>query len=117
MKNLKSISIAIILVMISFVSFAGKTSKIMIKTSGQCGMCKTTIEATVKAIDGTSSAYYNEANSKVLVKYDAAKTNPDAIRQAISKAGYDADNVMAVKAAHDALPKCCQKGQVCTDGK
>lgn len=114
MKNIKSISLLLILVCISLFSYAGKTSKILIKTSGQCGMCKEKIEKAVKTIDGTESAYYNEANSKVLVKYDASKTNPDAIRQVIAKTGYDADNITADKAAHDALPKCCQKGQVCT---
>lgn len=113
MKNIKFMTIIYLLVGFSMISLAGKTSKISIKTSGQCGMCKEKIETAVNKINGVSSTYFNEANSKVLVKYDATKTNPDAIRQVISKIGYDADNISADKAGYEALPDCCKKGVVC----
>ena len=94
-------------------SYAGKASKIIIKTSGQCGMCKEKIETALNGINGVFSSYYNEANSKVTIKYDASKTTPSALRIVISKTGYDADDVSPEKVAYDALPKCCQKGEVC----
>ncbi len=94
-------------------SFASKSEKATIKTSGVCGMCKEKIEMTLNAIPGVEKSYYNLANAMVTVKFDASKINADALRKSISEAGYDADAVMAIKSVHDALPKCCQKGQEC----
>mgnify|MGYP003710462607 CR=1 FL=1 len=36
------------------------------------------------------------------------KTNLEKIKRAISLIGYDADEIIADKKAHDKLPKCCQ---------
>ncbi|MEI6313074.1 MAG: heavy metal-associated domain-containing protein [Bacteroidota bacterium] len=109
MKNVKTIMLSALFLVISIATYAGKTSKIVIKTSGVCESCKTRIEKALTEVTGVSSAYFNEANGATTVKYDATKTNPDVLRTAISKQGYDADNIPAVKTAYDALPKCCQK--------
>jgi len=45
----------------------------------------------------------------VTVEYRTAKTNPDEIRKAISKIGYDADDVEADPIAYEKLPACCKK--------
>ena len=45
------------------------------------------------------------------IAYDSKKTNPDLLRQQISKLGYNADNVKADPAARAKLPACCQVDQ------
>lgn len=106
--------IFIALLFVSANAYAGKGAKATIATSGKCDMCKSKIEKTLLDTKGVSYAYYNLANGSVKVKYDPAVTNIDGLRKAINMAGYDADSQPADKTAHDALPKCCQKGQVCT---
>ena len=52
-----------------------------------------------------------EVESKVLtVIYNATKTDPARIREAVAKVGYDADSIPADKKAYDRLPECCRKG-------
>ena len=38
------------------------------------------------------------------------KTSPEEIKEAISKLGYDADEVKADSAAYNKLPSCCKVG-------
>ena len=84
--------------------------EIKIMTSAQCGMCKERIEKAVNDLSGIQYANL-DVESKVLeVKYDSEVTSPETIRKAVSKVGYDADDVPADKKAYKKLPKCCQKG-------
>ncbi|MBI3136027.1 MAG: heavy-metal-associated domain-containing protein [Bacteroidetes bacterium] len=45
----------------------------------------------------------------ITVTYNSKQTNPDEIRLAISKLGYDADDVKADPAAYEKLDACCKK--------
>jgi periplasmic mercuric ion binding protein len=87
----------------------GKKEKVTIQTSRQCGECEARITKALKSVDGFKSAVFDEKNA-VIVAYDAEKTNPDALRNAIASAGYDADEVPANAEAYATLPGCCQKG-------
>ena len=51
---------------------------------------------------------YDQKTAKLTINYDAKKTNPDQLRQQISKLGYNADNVKADAAARAKLPACCR---------
>lgn len=89
---------------------ASKTATITIKTSAQCEMCKERIEKVLAYEKGVISSNL-EVETKVLtVKYKVAKTTPEKIKIAITKIGYDADDLKAAHKAHDNLPQCCQKG-------
>lgn len=82
---------------------------VKIKTSAICSTCKKAIERAVKKLDGIDKAKL-DVDSKILtVSYINDKTNPAQIRKAVSKAGYDADNVKADQMAYEKLPKCCKK--------
>lgn len=81
---------------------------ITIITDGRCGMCKTNIEAAVRAVKGVKSAKFNGEKHEVTVTFRPDKTNGGAIRQVISKAGYSADDVPADVAAKAKLPNCCK---------
>jgi cation transport ATPase len=87
-----------------------KTKKIEIQTSAQCKICKDRIEKDMAFEKGVKSVNL-DLNTKVLsIEYRIGKTNPDRLRAAISKIGYDADDVAADEKAYDKLPDCCKKG-------
>ncbi len=88
---------------------AKKTKTVIIKTSTECGMCKTRIEKAMAYEKGIVSSNLNIDKAELTVTYKPHKTDPDKIRLAISSIGYDADNLKANQKAHDDLPDCCQK--------
>ena len=93
----------------------GGIKKIVIKTSAICGMCKTTIEEALTALDGVVKAELDLVTKKVTVRYLDANVDVATLRQAISAAGYDADDVPARAKAYQALPACCKKDGTCAD--
>ena len=81
---------------------------IVIQTNGVCGKCQEKIMGNIPYEKGVTDCNYDMKTSKVTVTYNPSKTNPDNIRQAISKLGYDADDVIADAAARAKLPACCR---------
>ena len=88
---------------------ADKNVEIKIKTSAVCGMCKDRIEQGLAFEKGIKDVSLDVETKIATVKYNPAKITPDEIRTAISKLGYDADEVLADKKAYDKLPACCKK--------
>lgn len=91
-----------------------KTSKFeiaKIKTSAQCGMCKTKIEETLVFEKGVKSAVLDMETKILTVKFKKDKTNLKALELAINKIGYDANDSPADKKAYEKLEACCQKGE------
>ena len=111
---MKSILFALLAIMITSANvttaLAGKKEKITIQTSAQCGGCEARITKAVTGIDGVKKSSFDMATKQVTVTFDPAKTNADAIRQAIADVGYDADTKTADATAYSKLPACCQKG-------
>ncbi len=81
----------------------------IIKTSAQCEMCKDKIEGTVRALDGVKTAELNLESKELRVSFNSNKIQADAIRVAVTKAGYEADGMDADKEAYKDLPRCCKK--------
>lgn len=90
-------------------SAPGKSKVVNIKTSAICGSCKNRIEKALKAVSGVEEAVLNLNSKQVKVKYNPQATSPDALRVAISKVGYHADEVKRDDAAYNQLPECCQR--------
>ena len=112
MRKLKFLSIVFFLSTFVFAIQAqdkSKNEEIKIKTSAQCEMCKERIEKVLSLEKGIKSAVVDVDTQIVTVVYNPTKTKAEDIRLAISKTGYDADEVKADKKAHGALPGCCQK--------
>lgn len=113
---MKNVIIVVILAVFSFganqakAQDSKKTATIEIKTSAQCGMCKERLEKAMAFEKGVISSDLNVDNQVFTIKYKTQKTTPEKIKHAISKVGYDADDVPADQNAHDKLPGCCQKG-------
>lgn len=75
--------------------------------SGNCGMCKSTIETAVYK-KGQSEGTWDADSKKLTLTYNAEKTNPDAILKRIALAGYDNQSFLAPDEAYAQLPGCCQ---------
>ncbi len=120
MKQINSKLIAMMIVAIVMIGYnvyaqvkkADKYTTIKIKTSAMCDMCKETIEKVLAYEKGVKSSELDVDTKVCTVKYDATKTTPEKIKLAISKAGYDADEVLADPKAYAKLSPCCKK-----DGK
>ena len=103
----------IVLVMTAGAVFAQKKAGVdtlTIKSSMQCGMCAENVIHALDKVKGVKDVEVDMEQKTVTVAYKSNKTSPEALRKAISMAGYDADNQKADATAHDNLPKCCQKG-------
>lgn len=88
---------------------SGKFETVKIKTSAQCGMCKDRIEEALAFEKGVKKSELDLDTKIVTVSYKPAKTSVDKIRKAITKVGYDADDVPSDKKAYSKLPACCKK--------
>ena len=86
-----------------------KTVELKIKTSAVCSQCKDRIEKGMAYEKGIKDINLDVDTKIATVKYNPAKTTPSDIRKAISKLGYDADDVPADKIAYGKLPSCCKK--------
>ena len=82
--------------------------KVVIQTNGVCSKCEALFKENVPFFKGVKDYTYDPKTSKMTISYDAKKTNPDMLRQQISKLGYNADNVKADPAARAKLPACCR---------
>jgi copper chaperone CopZ len=79
------------------------------KTSAVCDMCKARIEKSLAYEKGVQSAVLDVPSQVVTVTYKADKTTPAALRTAVQKTGYDADDLTADARAYNRLPDCCKK--------
>lgn len=112
MKNMKSL-ILIFAMVIPMITMAGD-KEVTFKSSINCNMCKTKIEKDLSYTKGVKKVTVNVEKKEINVVYNEEKTTETKLKTAISKIGYDADEVIADKKAHDRLAKCCQKSQTCT---
>ena len=108
----KSLFLLVLIMFLTIMSgfiLADKNVEIKIKTSAVCGMCKDRIEQGLAFEKGIKDVSLDVETKIATVKYNPGKTTPDEIRKAISKLGYDADDVPADEKAYEKLPKCCKK--------
>ncbi len=65
-----------------------------IHTSGMtCTGCESTIKSKVKKVDGVKDVMADHNTGTVKASYDPGKTNPDAIKNAITDAGYNVESI------------------------
>lgn len=89
---------------------AGSTKTVKLHTTAQCGSCEARIEGAVNKMTGIKTADLNVSDKVLTVKYDSAKTTPEAIKKTVLSLGYDVDGMAGDQTAYQNLPKCCQKG-------
>ena len=77
------------------------------KVSGNCGMCKKTIEKAA-AVKGVKKAEWNADNKELVLKYDKKVTSPETVLRQVAYAGYDNEKYLAPESAYNKLHGCCQ---------
>ena len=85
------------------------TETVKFKTSAVCDMCKARIEKSLAYEKGVQSATLDVASQMLTVSYRTEKTTPAALRAAVQKTGYDADDQTADAKSYNRLPDCCKK--------
>lgn len=78
-----------------------------VKISGNCDMCKTTIEKAGN-VKNVATVEWNKDLKTAALHYDSKKTNQDEILKRIALAGYDNQQFLAPDDAYAKLPGCCQ---------
>lgn len=112
---MKTISKIIVLMLTLFIvsntnaQNINKITQVKIKAPVQCEMCKSKIEKNIGYEKGVKNVSVDLTVKEVTIEYNPEKTNPENLRLAISKLGYDADDVAADPKAYKKLPKCCKK--------
>jgi hypothetical protein len=81
------------------------------KVSGECGMCKTRIEKTVKA-EGATTANWDEKTQMLTVEFDKNKTSVDALSKKLASVGHDTEKYKAPDEVYAKLPACCHYERV-----
>jgi mercuric ion binding protein len=83
--------------------------QVQFKTSAVCDMCKSRLEKSLAYEKGVQAAHLDVPSKVLTVTYNPAKTTPTALRNAVQKTGYDADEATADNRAYERLPDCCKK--------
>ncbi|HET8962608.1 MAG TPA: mercury transporter, partial [Chitinophagales bacterium] len=104
-KNIFSI-ILVLFFTNSFAQIKNAKSEI-VKISGNCGMCKTTIEKAgnkkkVVKVD------WNKDSKQATLTFNSKATTEDEILKRIALAGYDNEKYLAPDDAYAKLPECCK---------
>jgi len=83
----------------------GKTESF--KVDGNCGMCKQTIEKSLK-VEGVYSADWDKKTKILTVTYDTLMTSKSTIATYVARSGYDNEFVKAKDEVYNNLHTCCQ---------
>lgn len=84
-------------------------AQVSFASSVKCGMCKKTVESNLGKEKGVKKVNVDLDSHTINVVYNPKKVDKEKLQEKISLIGYDADEVVADKKAHEALPGCCQK--------
>jgi copper chaperone CopZ len=107
MKKLLS-GLVVLVLIASCNSTPENAKKLSFKVWGNCGMCKKTIEGSLKDKPGLLSADWNVKTKQMEVLIDSTKTNSEDVHQLIGSSGYDTDLFKGNDAAYDNLHACCK---------
>lgn len=77
------------------------------KVSGNCGICKSTIEKAA-VVSGVSDAKWETETKVLTISYDPSLTTSDSVLRLVADAGYDNVKYSAKDETYDALPGCCK---------
>lgn len=82
---------------------------IMVKLpSMQCNICKKNIEKAVNKVSGIIDVKVDKNEKVAHINYDKSKTDLSKIENAITMAGYDANDKKADPTAYQDLDDCCK---------
>jgi copper chaperone CopZ len=88
---------------------AKKIETVEIKSSVVCGMCEERVIKDLAFEKGVKDVKVNLETKMISVTYRSNKTDKETLKKAITKIGYDADDLLADDEAYEKLPACCKK--------
>jgi copper chaperone CopZ len=100
--------LAAIVLVLGVSTMVAAPKKETVKVWGNCGMCKKTIEKSLKGLEGLESASWDKKTKMLEVVYDDSKTSMKAIEERVAAAGYDTQNIKGSDEAYKKLHECCQ---------
>jgi len=74
----------------------------------QCAICKKNIETAVSKVDGIVDVNVDKKEKVAHINFDKSKTDLSKIENAITSAGYDANNKKRDMKAYENLDDCCK---------
>lgn len=89
-------------------SSAANPKTIEFKVTGNCSMCKKTIESSLKDVKGIEEGTWDVKSKMVKVTFDPAHISEQGIHNRIAGVGYDTEKVKAADEVYSSLPNCCQ---------
>lgn len=109
MKSISKILVVIVLLlsMIKINAQIANKQIVTVKVSGNCKMCKATIEKAGN-LENIAKVDWNKETKIATITFDGKKTNSDEILKRIALAGYDNETFLASKESYSKLPSCCQ---------
>lgn len=92
MKKLLGIATLAALLMAPAFAVAEKTQiSVSLQVDGMtCTGCVAAVKGALMKVDGVKTAQVSLERNEAVVEYDPAKTSPDALAKAVTKAGYKA---------------------------
>lgn len=98
-------------VLLSYIACTAQTKDlktINVPVSGNCDMCKATIEKAGNDKKAGAKVSWNKDTKIATIAYNAKQTSPEAILKRIALAGYDNEQFRAPDEVYAQLPGCCQ---------
>lgn len=103
----------LLMLLVSFPAMAKdkskKTETVSIKTSAICSQCKDRLEKNIAFEKGVKAVNLDLETKVLTVTYKKGKNSKENLKKAVSKIGYDADELEADPKAYERLPACCKK--------
>jgi len=84
--------------------------------SGNCSMCKSTIEKAALSLSGVKEAEWNIDSKQLTIMYNSKVHSLQDIHKAIARSGYDTEKEKASDSVYNKLPACCKydRGTIAT---
>ena len=108
-KTVFFVAIIALMTLVGADSFAAELKELVVKSSVQCEMCDKTLQKGLKKINGIEKIVVDIEKKEITVKYNPETVTPEKIKSAITKLGYDADDLKAEQRAYVKLSNCCKK--------
>ena len=108
MKIIFSLIVSLFIIACNGVSTPPSAQTSEFKVWGNCGMCKKTIEKSLKDKPGIIKADWDVKTKQMSVTFDTLRVNLADIQQTIAAVGYDNDAFKGDSAAYAGLHECCQ---------
>lgn len=108
---MKKVFTALMLMVLAIPAFAKDIKTIVVTTQPpmHCESCENRIMEALRFEKGVKDVKTSVADQRVEIKYDADKTTPEALFQALEKGGFKA----TVKGSEAKEGKTCSKGASC----